>query len=199
MTVRESTQASETGMASSFYHTAELLQVPFYFLNNEIVARWWTVLTPGQFGNFNNRIFEIYYRGVVLGLGALVTLWPAGLGYALSIGCNYLGDYLLGNQPYLRLHGAYVGEKRKAFATFNMSTLLPTMTRTDGVAYSSQRLKGIAEKVKDFHFVCGQEVDGVSARFFSHELKDNFTEFYTYIGKLRCHDAPGGREWRAAC
>ncbi len=172
----------ENRLASYAFLASEILQIPLYCLLNPIIGHVCTVLTPGEFGNCDSKTWEIARRILLVPLGIVVgvTAVPTAL---MAMACNFVGDICLGNQPYLRLIGTYAGEKKETFATFNMSTLLPTMTLNDGVEYSHDRLKKVAAKLKDFHFVCGQEVDGASARFFSQELKSHFTEFYTYLGK----------------
>jgi endonuclease/exonuclease/phosphatase family metal-dependent hydrolase len=177
--------------ASSAYRVAEVCQRPLYYVFNDIVARWYTVLTPGTFGNYDNRYVEIFRRCLLV-----VVMIPAGpvaiVGAVVAVGCNYLGDYLLGNRPYIRVEGEYMGEKINRCATFNMATLLPTMTLTDGVDYSSKRVRNIAALIKDFHFVCGQEVDGDSAEILIHELKAYYREFVTHIGGSNAPLIPSG-------
>lgn len=176
-------------LASYAYHASEILQIPLYCLLNTIFGRLYTVLNPGEFGNYKTG--EVARR--VLLTIALIPVLPATvIATPLAILLNVVGDLFLGREPSLRLLGTYKGEKKNTFATFNMATLLPTMTLTDGVEYSNERLKRIASQLKNFHFVCGQEVDGASARFFSRELKSHFTEFHTYLGKSNVPFLPSG-------
>ncbi len=171
----------ESQLASRVYRVAEVLQIPLYCLLNTIVGRLCTVLTPGKFGNYTQG-WERARRALLIVAFipvASVTV-PCTL---LAVVFNVIGDLCLGDQPSLLLPGKYTGEKKNTFATFNMSTLLPNMTLNDGGEYSDARLKEIAALLKEFHFVCGQEVDGDSARFFADELNAHFTEFHTYLGK----------------
>ena len=173
---------TRNGLADRVYRAAEFLQEPFYFFCNGIIGRLKTVLTPGQFGNYENPSLEKIRRLFLFCISPAVGLvaLPCAI---LTVPLNFLADTILGNQPYLRLPGMYRGEKKETFATFNMSTLLPPMTLIDGVEDSDKRRKAIAEMLRDFHFVCGQEVNGSSARFFADELRSDFREFYTYLGK----------------
>lgn len=184
-------QIIRSQVANVCYHAAEVLQIPLYYFCNPLIGRIKTVLTPGKFGNYDNKTVEIIRRiGLILFspivVGGVIVCSP------LYLICYRLGDIALGTIPYLRLNGSYRGKKNHHFATFNMSTLLPTMTLTDGVEYSHARLSQIANKIQDFHFVCGQEVDGASARFFSRMLHADFSEFYTYLGKSNVPYLPSG-------
>ena len=52
-----------------------------------------------------------------------------------------------------------------------------SITLSDGVEYSSERLEKIADQLKNFQFAGGQEVDGASARFLAQKLKGDYKEF----------------------
>jgi hypothetical protein len=94
-----------------------------------------------------------------------------------------VGDLCLGKQNFLVLKGNYNGAGNDTFATWNIASFLPPCTLVDGVAYSNKRTEKIGEHLKNFHFVCMQEVGGAEARFLSKQLKNDFAEFYTYLGK----------------
>lgn len=191
MTIEEVTQdlsipsfpgGQEAPWASRVFQVAEWMQIPLYCQLNWVVGRCLTVLTPGEFGNCHYKIVELAWRMALIGAGFLGSTFTIATSIT-AVGANCLGDYLLGSQPYLYFKGNYSGENQSTFATWNMSTLLPTMTMSDGMDYSNQRVKEISKQLKDFQFVCGQEVDGASARFLAQELKNDFKEFYTYLGK----------------
>ena|GEM_PF-6443175 len=150
-----------------------------------------TVLIPGEFGNYNNKTVEIIRR-IFLVLLSPILVVATLIGSLSAIVFNLVGDVLLVKQPYLCLLGNYRGAKQSKIATFNMATLLPPMTPIDGVDYCSERLKNIANDLRNFQFVCGQEVDGASARFFAKELKNDFAVFYTYLGKSNAPLIPSG-------
>lgn len=172
----------EAPWAGRVYQVAEWMQVPLYTLLNTIAGRLWTVLEPGKFGNYTNINLERVRRVALAALSiptAILTV-PTAL---IAIGLNLLGDRMLGSQPYLYFKGDYSGTNKGIFATWNMSTFLPNMTLSDGVEYSSKRLDNIAGALRNFQFVCGQEVDGASARFLAQKLKSDYKEFYTYLGK----------------
>ena len=164
------------------YRCAEIAQMPLYFLLNNIAGRLRTALEPNKFGNYPSATLEILRRCVLACLTPFALIGTAA-GSVAAVALNFFADRAMGNQPYICIPGAYTGDKSNTFATFNMSTLLPNMTLNDGFDNSYARLEGIAEKLHDFHFVCGQEVDGDSARFLAKILQNNFSEFYTYFGK----------------
>ena len=177
--------------ALAAYRAAEICQVPMYVAFNTIGGRLWTVMKPGQFGNYS-KLWEIFRR-VGLAVMLIPTALVGVLGAVVALGFNWVGDYFLGDQPFVRLEGNYRHRNRgKSFATFNMATLLPNMTLSDGVSYSNRRLKKTAKNIKEYQFVCGQEVDGASARFFAKQMKESFAEFYTYIGKSNGPLIPSG-------
>jgi endonuclease/exonuclease/phosphatase family metal-dependent hydrolase len=104
----------------------------------------------------------------------------------------YIGDSLLGTQPFLVIEGNYTGEGTKTFATWNMASLLQPRELVDGVDGSNLRVEMIAAQLGSFHFVCGQEMDGAGARILASKLSNDFAEFYTYTGKSNLPMIPSG-------
>lgn len=169
-------------LASFFYRIAELLILPLMFLTNNIIGRLLTVLIPGKFGNASTIAKEIRIR---IGLALLIVplIIPTLISSILWVVFNFIGDLFLGKQLFLVLKGHYRGPMNNTFATWNVASLLPPCTLVDGVSDSNRRTKAIGELLKDFQFVCCQEMGGAAARYLSKQLKNHFAEFYTYIGK----------------
>jgi hypothetical protein len=169
-------------VASFFYLLAEGSEVPLrYFLNN-IIGRWMTVLVPNQYGNASSKAKEIFIR-ILLALLAIIMIVPVIIGSILWVIFRYIGDAFLGKNNFILFKGAFSGALNNTFATWNLASFLPPCTLVDGVAYSNKRLLQIANYIKDFDFFCGQEVGGPEARYLAKVLKNNYKEFYSYIGK----------------
>ncbi len=169
-------------IASFFYKVSEICVVPLRFLLNDIIGRLMTVLKPSEFGNAKTVVAEVFIR---IGLAFLILpiIVPVVITAILWVVFRFIGDICLGKQNFLLLKGNYKGPGTKTFATWNVASFLPPCTLVDGVAYSKNRTKLIAAQLKDFHFVCSQEMGGPEARLISKLLKNDFAEFYAYIGK----------------
>ena len=169
-------------IASFLYRLGEISEIPLRYVLNDIIGRWKTVLAPKQFGNASSKGAEILIR-IALGFLFIALIVPVIVGSILWVVFRLFGDLALGKQSYLVLKGNYKGSGNNTFATWNVASFLPPPTLVDGVAYSNQRLIQIGKQLKDFHFVCAQEMGGPEARFVAGQLKDDFAEFYTYLGK----------------
>src|SRR3990167_8578237 len=147
------------GLASFFYWVGELCVVPLRFMLNDIVGRLKTVLVAGEFGNARTITGEVFIR---IGLALLfVPIIPIVIVASLLwVIFRFIGDLCLGKQYFLLLQGNYKGPGNKRFATWNVASFLPPCTLVDGVAYSNQRTYQIGTYIKDFHFVCCQEMGG---------------------------------------
>ncbi|MBM3193302.1 MAG: hypothetical protein FJZ59_03605 [Chlamydiae bacterium] len=168
--------------ASFFYKLSEIYLVPLRYVLNKIIGRWMTVLTPKEYGNAKTKFREILIR-ISLFFVFLLLISPTVVFSILWVVFRLIGDLCLGKQNFLLLKGKYKGLGNNTFATWNVASFLPPCTIVDGVAYSNKRTHKIGEQLKEFHFVCSQEMGGAEARFISKQLKDHFAEFYTYIGK----------------